>query len=126
MTSYDTAAARRLRVSSAQMSNCGDTDVAGSVSLSSRLGNGPAPSPDGSGPTVGEGCAVRRLKQRDAAAFKKRGQGKPGGKTAQMGKDCDAPWACIAAGRVIICSTNHRPSTTKAGTLILPMKMKNQ
>ena len=34
---------------------------------------------------------MRRLKQRDAAAFQKRGQGKPGGKTAQMGKDCDAP-----------------------------------
>ena len=34
------------------------------------------------------------------------------------------PWAWIAAGRAIICSTNHRPSTTKAGTLIVPMKMK--
>ncbi len=64
--------------------------IAGSVSLSSHLGHGPAPAPDGSGPTVGEGGAVRRLKQRDAAAFQKRGQGKPGGETAQMGDDGDA------------------------------------
>lgn len=64
--------------------------IAGSVSLSSHVGHGPAPAPDDSGPTVGEGGAVRRLKQRDAASFQKRGQGKPGGETAQMGDDGDA------------------------------------
>ena len=33
---------------------------------------------------------MRRLKQRDAAPFQKRRQGKPGGETAQMCDDCDA------------------------------------
>ena len=63
---------------------------AGSVSLSSHFGHRPAPASVGSGTTVGEGRAVRRLKQRDAAPFQKRGQGKPGGETAQMGDDGNA------------------------------------
>ena len=33
--------------------------IAGSVSLSSHVGHGPTPMPDGSGPSVGEGGAVR-------------------------------------------------------------------
>lgn len=58
------------------------SSIASSVSLSSHIGHGPAPAPDGSGPTAGEGGAVGRLKQLDAAPFQKRGQGKPGGETA--------------------------------------------
>ena len=64
--------------------------IGSSVSLSSHFGHRPAWAPVGFGPTVGEGSAVRRLKQQDAPPFQNRGQGKPGGETAQMGDDSDA------------------------------------